>query len=355
MIYTKIDIDTIGMKYIRQKYMEPHRCYHGWFHIKNMLQRLDYIEGKYKEANLEYGYRFDNVRMAVWLHDYVYDPFRTDNEEKSADYIKTFFPEINDYDYKVVYNLILATKVETDKQETKSGDQYLDECIHEIRHLDLMAFDTDDHLLPENFVKIMREYQRYPFSEFREGNLKVIDFILDAGYTTDSTQEWYTQWVKHYRPKIGIYAGSFNPFHIGHLSVLEQAERVFDKVIIMCPNKGKFHCDDLRKVLPFHEIICFEGLLIDQLKIHAEYADITLVRGLRDGNDLSYEINMHSINKDLGMDVPTMYFITNLPHISSTVVRDLKFTGRQKEFIPTKYDYYTGNENPYIVIPPEEK
>src|SRR5688572_24427151 len=38
--------------------------------------------------------------------------------------------------------------------------------------------------------------------------------------------------MKQFSPKIGLFAGSFNPFHKGHFNVLQKAEKIFDKVII---------------------------------------------------------------------------------------------------------------------------
>jgi pantetheine-phosphate adenylyltransferase len=36
--------------------------------------------------------------------------------------------------------------------------------------------------------------------------------------------------------KIGVYAGSFNPFHVGHADILHQALEVFDEVILAIGN-----------------------------------------------------------------------------------------------------------------------
>ena len=69
--------------------------------------------------------------------------------------------------------------------------------------------------------------------------------------------------------KIGFYAGSFNPFHIGHYNILSKAEEIFDKVIIGVgvnyeKRKNKKH--DLPDIIKDREIIEYDGLITDVLK-----------------------------------------------------------------------------------------
>ncbi len=51
-----------------------------------------------------------------------------------------------------------------------------------------------------------------------------------------------------------------------------------------------------------------------------------VVRGLRNGTDLQYEMNQQYWNEDLGLNVPIVYFITDrkLSHISSSAIREIK-------------------------------
>ncbi len=57
-------------------YREPHRRYHTMAHIEHCLHEFD--------AARDLARNPDRVEFAIWLHDSVYDPQRTDNEEKSA-------------------------------------------------------------------------------------------------------------------------------------------------------------------------------------------------------------------------------------------------------------------------------
>ena len=153
------------------------------------------------------------------------------------------------------------------------------------------------------------------------------------------------------RPKIGIYAGSFRPFHVGHLNVLEQAEKIFDKVIILYavnPDKisdGKdgVWIDKLRHTLPYHEVVTFDGMTTDYMAQVREYADVTLVRGLRNGNDLQYEENLRRFMEDSG-ECDAAYFLSGLAyqHISSSDLRSLMTFSFETydRYLPTKYNYY---------------
>ena len=135
--------------------------------------------------------------------------------------------------------------------------------------------------------------------------------------------------------KVGVYPGSFNPWREGHTDIVRKALKVFDKVIIASginPDKPDTvrSVQDLKNVLletfedeMYHnEVVIngFSGLLVDFVKKHKATA---VIRGLRNGHDLQYEMNQQYWNEDLGMDAPIVYFICDrkLSHISSSAIR----------------------------------
>lgn len=134
--------------------------------------------------------------------------------------------------------------------------------------------------------------------------------------------------------RIGLYPGSFNPWHEGHSDILRKASYLFDQVIVCTgrnPDKTDLNydieklCDDFKDAISWKNVIVdkFDGLLAD----YAKKVDASaIIRGLRNGHDLQYEMNQQYWNEDLGLTVPIIYFICDrkLSHISSSAIRSLK-------------------------------
>lgn len=133
--------------------------------------------------------------------------------------------------------------------------------------------------------------------------------------------------------KNAIYAGSFDPFTNGHLHVLKQAAKVFDKVFVaIAVNSAKSRRTDkddmkavierilIREKIMNVEVLVFNGLTVDLAKEKkAEF----LVRGLRNGTDYEYEETLAIVNSKVA-NVETIYFRAGkTSHISSSIVMEL--------------------------------
>ena len=133
--------------------------------------------------------------------------------------------------------------------------------------------------------------------------------------------------------KIAVFPGSFDPVTLGHLSVIEVAAPLFDKLYIAIGvNADKLGCFPIEKrkqwlqqVLSSFEnieIIDYNGLTVDLCQqLGAHY----LIRGLRNVVDFQYEKDMAEANRKLWPALQTI-FIPTLPEyscISSSVVRDV--------------------------------
>lgn len=120
--------------------------------------------------------------------------------------------------------------------------------------------------------------------------------------------------------KIAVFPGSFNPWHDGHLDVYEKASQVFDKVIIARGINPSKPITDSSIPVTYEE---FDGLLVDFCK---KVGATAVIRGLRNTKDFQYELEQQYWNEDLGLDIPTLYIITDrkLCHISSSAIRMLE-------------------------------
>ena len=135
---------------------------------------------------------------------------------------------------------------------------------------------------------------------------------------------------------LAIYAGSFNPFHIGHLNIVEKAEKIFGKgnvLIAIGINPEKSNSGDvLSRALEISDKIkrnvevytTFLHELIE--KKQAEGYKVVLIRGLRNGDDLAYEDNQLKFIKDFKKDIDVVFFRCDeeFQHISSSAIRSLQ-------------------------------
>jgi pantetheine-phosphate adenylyltransferase len=144
---------------------------------------------------------------------------------------------------------------------------------------------------------------------------------------------------------IAIYAGSFDPFTIGHLNVLMEAAHIFDKVIVaIADNPDKKRRIDSQLMLTAIQqtildlnydnkivVMKFKGLIVDLA--NQENADY-LIRGIRNGMDYEYEENMAKINESLG--IKTIYIRAgSLSHVSSSMVMELYRYGKDiSSYVP---------------------
>ena len=74
------DADTVWQA-LDACYGEPARAYHNWTHIEAMLAGLDSVRG---EAEFQ-AVRYDEIELAIYFHDAIYDPHAKDNEARSAE------------------------------------------------------------------------------------------------------------------------------------------------------------------------------------------------------------------------------------------------------------------------------
>ena len=140
------------------------------------------------------------------------------------------------------------------------------------------------------------------------------------------------------------FPGSFNPFTLGHLSIVERASCIFDKVIIAIginiakasDNEVAARLDAIEKAvcnLRNVSVITYNGLTTDICK---EVGATVIIRGLRNSSDFNYEQQLAEVNRRIS-GIETL-FINSTPElacISSSMVRELAHYGVDvAEFLP---------------------
>lgn len=137
--------------------------------------------------------------------------------------------------------------------------------------------------------------------------------------------------------KRAIFTGSFDPFTIGHASIVRRALPLFDEIIIAIGiNETKQYMftveerlksiKDLYTDEPRIRVDSYNGLTVDFAK--REKADF-IVKGIRNVKDFEYERDQADINRSLtGIETVLLYAEPQLAAISSSLVRELSHFGK---------------------------
>lgn len=306
---TKLGID----QGVLSRYLEPHRFYHTLEHLDDIWQQLE---------SQGYGNN-DVLLLATIFHDIIYDPQSGTNEEDSTQYFNGVFTGDNALK-SLVTDIILDTKLH------KPGSALSE--VFSAADLNILKLPFEKLLIYEQ--QIFKEFQFVDHKIYREKRVGVLKNLRQG--VDNPALDYLISYVENYKPRIAVYPGSFNPFHKGHYNILQKAERIFDKVIVargVNPDKDKATYE-LPEALRYRQIETYEGLLtefIDSLGYN-----VTIIRGLRNGSDLQYELNQYRYLQELGgknISVTAIFCDMEFEHISSTGIRQLEKYGKAGEYL----------------------
>ena len=131
--------------------------------------------------------------------------------------------------------------------------------------------------------------------------------------------------------KKAIFAGTFDPFTLGHLSILTSALNMGFEVTVAVCEKSKSGISSGDRVEIVNKSVkgisgvkveSFDGFLIDFMK---KSGASVLVRGLRNTVDFEYEKNLYYLYKDMYPQIEVCYLLAdkNQDYVSSSVVREI--------------------------------
>jgi len=131
---------------------------------------------------------------------------------------------------------------------------------------------------------------------------------------------------------IAVFPGTFDPITIGHVSIVERALPLFDRIVVgIGVNRSKSTLFTLeqreswvREALGRHpkvEVATFEGLTVELCRrVGATF----ILRGIRNSTDHGYERSIALMNRALtGVETIFLPAVAEHAHISSTIVREL--------------------------------
>ncbi len=147
--------------------------------------------------------------------------------------------------------------------------------------------------------------------------------------------------------RIAVFPGSFDPFTLGHESIVLRGLKLFDRVIVGVgsnDSKQPFFSPEAR-------VAMIRDLFQDEPRIDVQYyTDLTIdfcrrnkaqymLRGLRTTSDFEYERVVAQVNQAMLPEVESVFMLTFPEHtaINSTVVREvLRYGGDVSKFLPAR-------------------
>lgn len=142
--------------------------------------------------------------------------------------------------------------------------------------------------------------------------------------------------------RTGFYSGSFDPVTLGHTDVIARAAELVDRLVIGIgvhpAKKPMFSAEEREQMLQGEtrpiaakagieiEITRFDNLAVDAAR---EVGATVIFRGLRDGTDFDYEMQMAGMNGAMAPDIQTVFVAASpaVRHIAANLVRQVAVMG----------------------------
>lgn len=148
-------------------YSSSRRYYHDMTHIISLLKLWESNKNRLADEEIIY--------LSIWFHDAVYDSWKSDNEERSADMAEQFLKSINYPEHRIVkvVEYILATKT-----HESNGDSDLNFFLD----FDLSILGSEETIYDIYTQQIRDEYSFYPGFMYNRGRRKVLKAFLEKDF-----------------------------------------------------------------------------------------------------------------------------------------------------------------------------
>jgi predicted metal-dependent HD superfamily phosphohydrolase len=170
----KLDYNTL-----LSMWNESHRHYHNQNHLLDLISQINENKSQFKSQK-----EYEKMILCALFHDCVYDPMRSDNEEKSAEFFENCCQEKNS-DTQQIKQMILDTK--THESTTTLSEKF--------NHLDMNIVERDFEQLLEWETGIGQEYKAYG-EMYKVGRLHFLESLLDKYPHNTENLLKLIDWVK---------------------------------------------------------------------------------------------------------------------------------------------------------------
>lgn len=138
--------------------------------------------------------------------------------------------------------------------------------------------------------------------------------------------------------RIGFYSGSFDPVTLGHTDVIARAAELVDRLVVgigVHPAKKPMFTSEERVEMLRAETVLIADKTSCEIEIETfgnlaveaarEHGATVIFRGLRDGTDFDYEMQMAGMNGEMAPQIQTVFVAASpaVRHIAANLVRQI--------------------------------
>jgi len=144
------------------------------------------------------------------------------------------------------------------------------------------------------------------------------------------------------KTQFAVYPGSFDPFTLGHLDIVQRASRLFDRLVIgvgINLDKQPLFTEkervELIRLSTAHlnniDVLTYRGLTV---KFVQQLGAKIMIRGVRPITDIPAELTMMMANRRLAPDIETLFMIADgeLAHVSSALIKEIAPVADEQTF-----------------------